>query len=295
VGGLSGAWPVEIRGQPFTITTRDTDSGPPIYKATLWAGDHLAELGLQVERHIWGSPSAPNVIGELQGETRPQDIFIIGAHLDDAPPDYIAPGADDNASGSTAVLIAADILSHYRWGCTLRFALWTGEEQWTIEEPYAHGSQPYARRSRERGENIVGVLNLDMIGWNTEGTLPDLDLDANAEMSPTVQLAQLFMDVVEVYGLNLVPHIRPDSRGEGDYGSFWDHGYTAIMGIEYEPRDFNPHYHTRLDKLENLDMAYLTEFIKAGVGTFAHASGCLMGPSGEHRIYLPMIVHGAGG
>ena len=59
----------------------------------------------------------------------PNDIFVIGAHLDDMPTGSTAPGADDNASGSVATLIAADILSQYQWGCTLRFAFWTGRSR----------------------------------------------------------------------------------------------------------------------------------------------------------------------
>ena len=76
----------------------------------------------------------------------------------------IIPGADDNASGSVATLLAADILSQYQWGCTLRFAFWTGEEQGLL------GSYAYAQQAYQSGENILGYLNLDMIAWNTIGS-----------------------------------------------------------------------------------------------------------------------------
>jgi len=291
VGDLSGEWPVDIGGRPFTIATRYTYSGVYIGKATRYVGQHLANLWLDVEYHVWGSVSYPNVIGELRGEVNPEDIYIICAHLDDAPFELVAPGADDNASGSAAVLIAADILSQYRWGSTLRFVLFTGEEQWSMDEYYAHGSYPYVQRSRDRGENIVGVLNLDMLGWNSEGKPdPDIDLEAKASpvLSPTVELAQLFADVVDTYGLNLIPDISPNSSGLGDHGSFWDHGYIAIMGIE-DMLDFNPFYHGKNDRLTFLDMDYLTAFVKAAVGTFAHIGG---GPLPERRryLYLPLVM-----
>ncbi len=268
-GGLSGEWPVDIGGEPYTIATRHTYSGTPIQKATQYVGEHLAGLGLNVEYHQWGGATYPNVIGELPGQVNPDDILIICAHLDDMPSGPTAPGADDNASGSTAVLIAADILTQYNWGCTLRFALWTGEEQGLL------GSQAYAQRSYNSGENIVGVLNLDMIGYNTLNSSPDIDLHANSSLPETLALAQLFADVVDAYNLNLIPQIIPDGIGASDHASFWQYGYTAILGIE-DMGDFNPYYHTTDDRLQYLDLDYFTEFVKASVGTFAHMSGCLI-------------------
>ena len=131
VAQLSGETPVTVDGTPYTIATRHTDSGTPIAKATQFVSETMAGLGLAVEYHDWTKSGYTNrnVIGERTGITNPGDIYIIGAHLDDMPNSSPAPGADDNASGSAATLIAADILSQYQWGCTLRFALWTGEEQ----------------------------------------------------------------------------------------------------------------------------------------------------------------------
>ncbi len=271
-GDLSGEWSVGVGGAPYTIDTRYTYSGEPIQKATQYVGGHLAGLGLSVEYHQWGGPNHPNVIGELTGSTNPNDVFIIGAHLDSTSNDPYndAPGADDNASGSVATLIAADILTQYEWGCTLRFALWTGEEQglW--------GSHYYAQRAYNRGENIVGFLNLDMIAWNSGGTSPGIDLHANSSLPETLVLAQLFADVVTAYNLDLVPQIQPNGTGASDHASFWEFGYTSILGIE-DFSDFNPFYHTTNDDMDNFeDWSYYVEFVKASVGTFAHTSGCLM-------------------
>lgn len=274
-GDLSGEWPVSIGGTPYTILTRHTYSGTPIQKATQLVYEHLQNLGMAVEYHQWGGSTYPNVIGEITGYENPDDIFIICAHLDDMPSGGRAPGADDNASGSVAVMMAADILSQYQWGCTLRFAFWTGEEQGL------NGSAAYAQRAYQRGENIVGVLNLDMIAWDALYG-PDIDLHANSAIPQTLQLAQLFADVVDAYNLNLIPGIEPNGSGASDHASFWDYGYPAILGIEdYYPNyhDFNDYYHTSNDLLQYLNMPYFTDFVKASVGTFAHMSGCLI-PSG---------------
>jgi hypothetical protein len=289
VGELSGETTAVIGGEPYTITTRHTDSGEPIEKATQYAAEHLAALGLDVEYHdwAWSSLSGRNVIGELTGENEPEEIFVLCAHIDDLPSGPEAPGADDNASGVVAVLTAADILSQYRWGCTLRFALWTGEEQGLL------GSHFYAQRSSSAGENIAGVLNLDMIAWDSDEH-PYMDLHATSSMTPTLQLAQLFADVVGAYGLDLVPDIILDGTRYSDHSSFWDYGYPAILGIEdYYPRDdndFNPYYHSVNDQLEHFAMDYYTNLVKASLATLAHMSDCLIHPN---RVYLPLLVHQA--
>ncbi|MBN1660001.1 MAG: M28 family peptidase, partial [Anaerolineae bacterium] len=249
-GGLSGEWPVDIGGSPYTIATRYTYSGESIERATQYVGERLSALGLDVEYHQWGGSTYPNVIGEITGQINPDDIYIICGHLDDKPEGPLAPGADDNASGSVATLLAAEIMSQYQWGCTLRFALWTGEEQWLL------GSEAYAERAYQNGENILGVLNLDMIAWD-EVDGPDMDLHANSDLPETLVLAQLFADVVDTYNLDLTPHIIPDGITYSDHASFWNYGYTAILGIEYySGGDFNDYYHTVNDRLQYLNLPY---------------------------------------
>ena len=269
-GDLSGEWPVSIGGLPYTIASRHTYSGTPIQKATQYVGEHLADLGLDVEYHQWSGSTYPNVIGELPGLVDPDQIYIIGAHLDDMPSGGLAPGADDNASGSVATLLAADILTDYQWGCTLRFAFWTGEEQGLL------GSAAYAQRAYNSGENIAGYLNLDMIAWNAGGSNPDIDLHAKATLPQTVALAQLFADVVDAYDLNLVPQIYTSGMGASDHASFWQYGYTSILGIE-DMSDFNPYYHTINDDMDSFqDWPYYVDFVQASLGTFAHMTGCLI-------------------
>jgi len=267
-GDLSGEWPVQVCGAPYTIVTRHAYSGTPVQKATQYAGEYLAARGLDVEYHTWQAGQPPNVIGELTSYTNPDEILILCGHIDDMPEGAVAPGADDNASGSVAVLLAADLLSDYPWTCSLRFALWTGEEQGLL------GSAAYAQRSYALGENIQGVLNLDMIAWNTPDSPPGIDLHAQDGIPASMGLAQLFSDVVTAYGLDLVPEVVEDGTDRSDHASFWDYGYTAILGIE-DWSDLNPNYHTVNDTLANLDLTYYAEFVKASLATLAHM-GCLV-------------------
>lgn len=277
-GDLSGEWPVSVGGSPYTIVTRYTYSGTPIKKATDYVGEHLESLGLDVEYHVWGDSDYPNVIGELPGLVSPDSIVIICAHLDDMPSGPVAPGADDNASGSATVLVAAEIMTQYSWRYTLRFALWTGEEQGL------YGSYYYAQRCYSKGEAIVSVLNLDMVGYNTPGSDRDIDLHADRDWIPeTMDLARLFVDVVGAYNLDLIPEIIPNGTGASDHAAFWDYGYVAILGIE-DWDDFTPYYHTTGDLLQTLDMGYFVEFVKASVATFAHMGGVYQDVSGIRDI-----------
>jgi len=282
---LAGELPVWVDGSWYTITSRYTNSGVPIQKTTGFVGEHLAnDLGLDVEYHAWNNSTNPNVIGEIPGLVNPDDIFIIGAHIDDING---TSGADDNASGSVATLLAADILSQYQWSCTLRFAFWTGEEQGLL------GSDAYAERSHNAGENIVGYLNLDMIAWNTLGSNPTINLIYTNSIPTTLQLAQLYADVVGAYNLDLDPVLGTGVTGS-DHASFWNYGFNSILAIEDDlGGDFNPYYHHSGDTPAHTDPAYFTNFVKASIATYAHMSGCLI-PKGEGFLDGHVTAAGSG-
>jgi hypothetical protein len=268
---LSGEAPIMAGGQPYSILTRHTNSGEPIQAATRFIGEQLAALGYSVEYHEWSNATNPNVIGERRGQTDPDEIFLIGGHLDDMPGSGPAPGADDNASGAVGTLVAAEVASRYAWGCTLRFAFWTGEEQGLL------GSNAYAARARSQGEDIRGYLNLDMISYNSSAPR-ELNVFARSFVAGSEAIADLFVSVVDAYDLNLAPvkYVDDAVGGRSDNAAFWKQGYPATLVIEDYYGDFNPSYHTADDRLVHADMDYYTEFVRAALGTFAHMSGCLM-------------------
>jgi hypothetical protein len=274
---LSGEVPTTVGGAPVTITSRYTYSGTPVQKAGQYVGERMQALGLGVEYHVWGTsgtPSTyPNVIGQRTGTTNPNDIYIIGGHLDNLPSSGLAYGADDNGSGSVATLLAAQILTQYEWSCTLRFAFWTGEEQGLL------GSAAYATRAKNANETIKGYLNMDMIAYNG-GAPNEINLFAKSTVPGSVAMMDLYADAISAYGLNLVP-IKYTNNTLGDRSdnkSFWDRGYASMLAIEDYYGDFNPRYHTINDRLQYLDMAYYTDFVKASLATFVHMSGCLVTP-----------------
>jgi PKD repeat protein len=269
-GGLSGEWAVTIGGEPYTILTRNTGQAIPTEKATQFTYEHFQSLGLPVSYHYYNHPyygQRRNVVAEQPGLTQPERIFLVTAHVDDMPSGTLAPGADDNASGSVGVMIVADILSQYNFDCTLRYVLFTGEEQGL------YGSYYYAQAASNNGDNIEGVLNLDMIAYNSD-LYPIIDLHTRPGNQDDLAIANLFVDVVDAYNIGLTPDILQDGIQYSDHASFWEFGYPAILGIE-DDDDFTPWYHTTNDRLNTLNLTYFTNYVKAAVGTFAHM-GCLL-------------------
>ncbi len=264
-GSLSGEWATTIGGKSYTITSRATNSGVPIQKATQYVYEHLQAWNLSPVYQDWSSSglNGRNVTGVITGDTHPDEIVLLTAHLDDNPSSGPAPGADDNASGSAGVLVAAEILSQYHFERSLRFVFFTGEEQGML------GSHRYAALARANGENIVAVCNLDMIGWDDLGG-PVLRVHTRPGSAGDLAIAKLLTNVVSAYHLDLTPVINADGESTSDHSSFWNQGYPAILAIEDKINDLNQVYHSKYDRMSTLNQAYFTEFVKTAVGTVAH-------------------------
>ncbi len=271
-GNVSGENAVTIGGASYTILTRNTNSGTPIQKATQYAYERLQALGYAASYHQWSGPTNPNVIGERLGVVAPTEIVLVTAHLDDMPSSGRAPGADDNGSGSVGVLLAAQAMAAQTFGRTVRFVLFTGEEQGLL------GAAAYAALVHSRGDNIVAVYNMDMIAYDGIGG-PTLRLHTrttgNPGYSADLAIAQLFSDVLSTYGMTglLTPIVTPDAICASDHCEFWGQGYPAILAIEDDSDDFNPYYHSSSDLRSHCNMTYFTNYVKASVGTAAHLAG----------------------
>jgi Zn-dependent M28 family amino/carboxypeptidase len=271
IAELSGAQQVIIAGQPYTIETRAALSGEPAALAAQYLFQFYEDLGLQVEYKPFSfmENTLNNIIAQKNGSIFPERIFLITSHYDDVPVTGPAPGADDNASGTAGVMLAAKILNQYDFGCTLRFVNFGAEEYGLI------GSKDYAQKAYCSGEDIQGVINLDMIAWNTPGSSPNMDLHALSSIPGSNQLAITFQDVVSEYNLDLIPELADPVTTRSDHASFWRYEVPAIL-VSEDWEDFNPHYHTSDDDLESLqDIDYFTSMIKASLGTLAQ-EGCLV-------------------
>lgn len=269
--GLTGETPGTIGGTSYTISSRDTDSGVPIQNATRYLYEFMQNAGLSVSYQNWDYIyySNRNVIGELQGTVSPEEIILITAHLDCMPSGDIAPGADDNGSGSVAAMIIAELFVKRAFERTIRLVFFTGEEQGSI------GSSIYADKILNDNDNIVAVYNMDMIAWDSIGG-PDLRIHTRSRLSQGYAddnfLASTFINVLNAYGLDsaLTPIIDPDSITGSDHSSFWDIGVPAILAIEDDENDFCPNYHSINDTVSTLNLAYFASYVKVSLGMAAH-------------------------
>ncbi|MBN1810205.1 MAG: M28 family peptidase [Anaerolineae bacterium] len=271
--GLTGERPVTVGGMSYTIESRNILEGDAAVMATRYAYEWLSETGLDVSYHTytWGDYEGRNVVAEKAGLIDPDMVYLITAHLDDMPPGPRAPGADDNASGCVAVMLAARLLAPRDLAYTVRFVLFTGEEYGLL------GSDAYAADCSARGEDIRGVINLDMIGYNTGEPVYEVFARSGGAMgaAESRQLAAIFAEVASLYDLALIPQeIVIDDYplvGGSDQWSFLVQGYPAILVSEgFTSDDFNPHYHTVSDTLSVMDLGYCADLTRASVAALAH-------------------------
>ena len=124
----------------------------------------LEEYGIEVllDEYSFNDRKWKNVVGTIKGKGRPADITMIIAHFDSISkqPESIAPGADDNGSGTAALLEIARVLSNVRLRDTVEFVIFSNEEQGHL------GSKHFAKKAKSEGLNLKGVVNLDIIGYN---------------------------------------------------------------------------------------------------------------------------------
>jgi len=206
------------------------------------------------------SATGRNVYAVQTGTEFPNQYYIICAHYDDMPPGLIAPGADDNASGTAAVLEAARIFSQYSSPYTVIYALWDEEEIGLF------GSDSFATQAATQGDSIRGVLNLDMLAWDSDND--DIaDIHTN-NVSNTNELINKVLQVNSDYGIGLDLDIVNFGALLSDQKPFWDNGYGAILLIEdYE--DFNQYWHTPDDRIVHFNNPYFHKMSRLGIGTLA--------------------------
>jgi len=164
IGGQGGAPSAGMNLTHTGILGFSTDFEVPVVSITA-EGQGLLERALDrgaaVRLHVNvqnsftpGPVDAANVVGEIRGREHPEEVFVVGAHLDSWD---LAEGTTDDGAGSAAVLSAAEsiMLSAERPRRTIRFVLFTGEEQGLL------GSFAYIKQHQPELANHLGNLVLD--------------------------------------------------------------------------------------------------------------------------------------
>jgi Zn-dependent M28 family amino/carboxypeptidase len=257
----------DVHGLAGEIGERSVRRPKGLNAAARRIGDALQAAGLKPSSQTFMVEGVPceNVDATIEGSDRPADIVVVGAHYDSVA---LTTGANDNGSGVAAMLELARIFSQKRTPRTLRFVAFANEEA-----PYfgtdAMGSLVYARRCKERGENVAAMLSLETIGFysDTKGSQkypPPLSL-----FYPSTGNFIGFVGDRSSSGLvkRAIGTFRRSTRfpSEGaalfagvpgvswsDQWSFWQAGYPAIMVTDTAPFRY-PYYHTISDTPDKLD------------------------------------------
>ncbi|MFC1484662.1 M28 family peptidase [Candidatus Neomarinimicrobiota bacterium] len=258
---LSGEVPVALQDTVVTLVSRHKD-----YPGNALAADYLEQrlsgYGLPVTRQAF-SETGENVYAiqeGAQGSAAAEGAFIICAHYDSYPDSSIAPGADDDASGVALVLEAARLLSEVSTNWAVIYALWDEEEQGLL------GSRYYAAAANQLGQPIRGVINIDMVGWDSND---DRVLLVNTdETADSYDLSDTFLLVNNYYDIGVDVQLVDPGSGS-DNVPFWWYGFSAIGVEEYYGEDWNTYYHTVDDRLYQFNLEYFHRASKAVIGTLA--------------------------
>ncbi len=206
-----------------------------------------------------------NVEATAEGKVRTDQIVVVGAHFDSAQG---APGADDNASGVAVLLALARHFRTHRQPRSIRFVAFVNEEPphfWTKNM----GSLVYAKRCKERNEDIVAMLSLESLGYyrdepGSQKYPPVIswfypDRGDFVAFVGNVSSRSLVRDSIGAFrsaeqfpseGAAVPSFI--EGVGWSDQWSFWEVGYPGVMVTDTAPFR-NPSYHTANDKPETLD------------------------------------------
>lgn len=218
--GLKARWQGIVNGLPWASVTQVAHSG-------------------------YGQKS---VLVTLTGSEKPQDIVVIGGHLDSTigstGENSLAPGADDDASGIATLTEVMRVLvsEGVQPKRTVKFYAYAAEEVGL------RGSGDIANAHANNGDNVVGVMQLDMT--NYPGSVEDIvlmtDYTSSAQNAYIANVLDTYLPLIN-YGY--------DSCGYGcsDHASWTSAGFPASMPFESRMSQYNPRIHTGSDTLENMD------------------------------------------
>ncbi|TVQ33714.1 MAG: M20/M25/M40 family metallo-hydrolase [Phycisphaeraceae bacterium] len=326
--GAARRW---IRGEFEKAAAESGRSGDEAMK--VWFDTHRVEPdGRRIDRAV----DVVNVMAELPGataEARERRYYII-AHYDTINADFMnrtddAPGANDNASGTAALLELARVMSKRRFDATIVFMATAGEEQGLF------GARLYARAAREAGLDIRAVLNNDTVGDPAGPFDPESDeakrsrgtirvfsegvprqapaqeigrifLMGAENDSPARQLARYVAEVAERHELAIRPTLifRNDRflRG-GDHTGFLEAGFPAAVRFTVMHEDYNRQHQfveekrdasgemTKFgDRAEFVEAAYLADVTRLNGAALAHLASAPRAP-GSARIITAELTN----
>jgi len=285
---------VRLRTHVEAIASREHNTATP--RALEHAARHiettLQGYGYRLRRQEYeaGGQKVRNIevsVSNTAPGARPERIFIVGAHYDSARG---APGANDNGSGTAAVLELARLLKTMQpsRGTEVKFVFFVNEEPpWFMGEEL--GSMQHARELRKNGQNVEGALILETIGWysqekNSQKLPPGLEKHypstgnfiafvGTLESSALVRQALAAFKAQSDFpaeGLAAPAHVMGVTLS--DHSSYNRHGYPALMITDTAFMRY-PYYHTAEDTPEKLDYASMARVVKGLARTIDSLAG----------------------
>lgn len=205
-----------------------------------------------------------NLIWERKGTG--DGVVVVGAHLDSVNQSFSgdrqAPGADDNGSGSVGALEIARVFATRTPEKTLRFVLFTGEEQGL------YGSEAYvASLSAAEKAKITAVLNMDMIATRNGTGGPGVLLEGATR-------SQAMLDGLAAAGATYTTlAVKTSLRAyNSDHVSFLEAGIPAVLTIEANDLQ-NRNMHTKNDTLDKIDWSLMTSILTMNIAYLAGEVG----------------------
>jgi hypothetical protein len=256
-------------------------SRPENAQAVAYVTNRLTQLGLPFTIQTFSSQYGPNIIAEIPGTDLANEIVMIGAHLDSIAGTSAnrSPGADDNASGSAAVLEIARILSTRQFRRTVRFGWWNAEEFGLV------GSRAYAQNAAAQNQQIVAYINTDMNAYRAPGDTYSVDFVTN---DSTPSLINSLVGWTQTYVPALQTNTGPLSAGTSDHRAFFENGFAAAFPFE-DLGNWTPFIHTSNDDFVQSTNDFLlsrmiTQSVLAGLAELAEpalANPALFEPYGQ--------------
>lgn len=205
-----------------------------------------------------------NVVGILRGSDSKlaNEYVVVGAHYDHigvGPRGRVGLGADDNASGTSALLEIMQALTVSKPRRSILFAFFSGEEDGLL------GSKELCENLPIDKKRIAAMINLDMIGRGPADKVVVLGLKQNPALKEVVDRANTFSET----GIREIEVCKDDSLFQrSDHYSFHQKlGSPTVFFLENYPVEKNSDYHTWRDTVDRLSFDKITNTAKLAYGT----------------------------
>ena len=201
--------------------------------------EQFEAAGLETWYHDFGTQGM-NVVGTLPGGSAfHNECIVVGAHFDTIP--GTSDGADDNGSGTAAVMEIARVLSQYRFNYTFHFVAFNAEEIGL------HGSQAFAHYLHDEDIPVACVYNFDMLLWDNPEAPANAKYHIIHNGGASEAIATHAANIAVSHGLPGIAVLAP-GMWMSDHASFWGYGDPGVWFFEAGGLT-NPWIHSAQDYL----------------------------------------------